>query len=94
VDRGSAPPDEQLKGSIDIEVDAVAGERLAKAATTENFAVDQHTVAVENDQVDLGHYSVPKPLHSRRYTHLLSNSPAFRDRRITTAVQAAGHFRS
>jgi len=53
--RGHASSKEQIERLIETKIDAVTRQHLREAAATQHLAVDQDAVAVENDEIGLGH---------------------------------------
>ena len=54
-DRVHASSEGQVKRLIQTEVDAVSCQDFRKTAATQHLAIDQDAVAVEDDEVGLGH---------------------------------------
>ena len=60
--RGHASSEKQIERLINAEIDAVRGQRFRKTTATQHLAIDQHAVAVENDEIGLGHPTSPYPI--------------------------------
>src|SRR5260221_797342 len=75
-DRSHASSKEQVKRLIDIKADAVSRQRVGETATTQYLAVDQHAVAIENDEIGIGHHK-SFPVSFRVYTHCMSNNSTY-----------------
>src|SRR5579859_949904 len=92
--RRHASSKEQIERLIQTEVDAILGQDLGKTAATDQFAVDQHTVAVEDDEVRLGHwigrFAPQASITMRSYAQSMSNSSAFSEKGLGSWVKAEG----
>ena len=51
ADRPRAPPKELLEGAAEVHLDPMLAQALDERRATQNFAVDQHPVAIEDDQI-------------------------------------------
>src|SRR6267154_243414 len=60
-DRRRASSEEQIKRLIQTEADAVSRQHFRKTAATQHLAIDQHAVAIENDEIGLHHCKFPNP---------------------------------
>src|SRR4029450_2619044 len=72
-DRRHASSKEQIKRLIDVKPDAVSRQRVGETATAQHLAIDQHAVAIENDEIGHYHRSFSDPI--RAYTQLMGNNP-------------------
>ena len=66
-DRCHASSKEQLKRLIDVELDAVSRKRMREAAATQHLTIDQHAVAIENDEFEVLISVLMRFLHADRY---------------------------
>jgi hypothetical protein len=82
--RTRASSKKQLEGLIDAKMDAVSSQNLRKATATQYLAVDQHAVAVENNEIGLGH-RIP-PARIRSYTHPMGNNPGIETQFLALCV--------
>src|SRR5712675_1692491 len=57
--RGRIPSKKQIKRLIQTKRDAVSRQNLRKAVTAQHLAIDQHAVAVKNDEIGLRNSVVP-----------------------------------
>src|SRR6266851_7681229 len=57
--RGRIPSKKQIKRLIQTKRDAVSRQNLRKAVTAQHLAIDQHAVAVKNDEIGLRHRVFP-----------------------------------
>src|SRR6266702_6224519 len=53
--RTQASSEDQIERLIHVEIDTVCCQRAREAAATQHFAIDQHAVAVENDEIGPDH---------------------------------------
>src|ERR1700682_1584720 len=58
--RGHASSKKQIEGLIEAKIDAVPSQGLGKATATQHLAIDQYSVAVENDEIGPGHRMFPR----------------------------------
>src|SRR5439155_6084361 len=72
-DRRHASSQEQIERLIDVKADAVSRQRVGETATAQHLAIDQHAVAIENDEIGPGHHGFPAPI--RAYTQVMGNNP-------------------
>src|ERR1700693_3459734 len=72
--RGHASPKEQIQRLILTKIDAVSGQNLRQATAAQHLAIDQDAVAVEDDEIGLGHRARSAP-PIRSYTQALGNNP-------------------
>ena len=59
--RRHASSKEQIERLIDAKIDAIRGQGFRKAAATQHLAIDQDAVAVEDDEIGLGHCKFFQP---------------------------------
>jgi hypothetical protein len=55
------PPKKQIKRLIQTKRDTVSRQNFREAATAQHLAIDQHAVAVKNDEIGLRHRVFPYP---------------------------------
>jgi hypothetical protein len=67
-DRGHASSEEQIERLIQTKIDAVARQNLREAAAAQHLAINKDAVAVENDEIGLGHRTVFR----RQSEHMLT----------------------
>src|SRR4051794_11913412 len=59
-DRRHTSSKEQIECLIQTEADAMSCQHLRKAAATQHLAIDQHTVAIENNEIGFDHRNFPR----------------------------------
>ena len=72
--RVEAAAEKQVKGFLQADLDPTAGQGLAQAAAAQDLAVDQHAIAVENDEMG-PHHRLGEKRSMRSYTPKKSNCP-------------------
>ena len=60
-DRGHASPEKQIERLVHVKIDAIRRQSFRKTTATQHLAIDQHAVAVENDEIGPGHRMFPMP---------------------------------
>jgi len=58
-DRRRASSEEQIKRLIQTEADAIPRQHFRKTAAAQYLAIDQHAVAIKNDEIGLHHRKFP-----------------------------------
>src|SRR5258708_35144356 len=79
--RAHASSKEQVERLLGIKLDAVSRQTLREAAAAQHFAIDQHAVAIEDDEIGLGHRRLPYPNSPARSEHMLTLRATARPRR-------------
>ena len=72
--RVQATAEEEVEGFLQADVDPTAGQGLAQAAAAQELAVNQHAIAVENDEMG-PHHRLGEKRSMRSYTPKKSNCP-------------------
>ncbi|MGX1145767.1 hypothetical protein AB7M15_001589 [Bradyrhizobium ottawaense] len=72
LDRLGAAPEKELERLLLAERDAELGQHLGQASAAQQLAVDEHAVAIEDDQIGSWLAAVHPAIRS--YTHAMSNS--------------------
>src|SRR3954471_6261133 len=77
LDRLGAASEKELERLLRTQRDATFGQHVGQAATAQQLTIDQHAVAVEDDQIGFW----PALVHPaiRSYTQLMGNSSATGD---------------
>ena len=50
---GKTPPEEPVEYILEVDLIAMLAEERAEAAAAQDFAIDEHAVAIKDDQVEL-----------------------------------------
>jgi len=72
--RVEAAAEKEVEGFLHADLDPAAGQGLAQAAAAQELAVDQHAIAVENDEMG-PHHRLGEKRSKRSYTPKKSNCP-------------------
>src|SRR3981189_2182458 len=71
ADRRHASSKKQIERLIQVQINAIPGQDFRKARAAQHLAIDQYAVAVEDDEIGLGHPVFPYQLFPGQSEHML-----------------------